>query len=102
MAHWKTYAIAVVVLGSLVFFTAVLATTLNEATSTAQNNEDIIKRFCLQTNVRNRETKKQLNSIIARLPEGPAKERAKASRPGTFLLINTLAPVRDCDEVLAK
>jgi hypothetical protein len=55
---------------------------------------------CLDENTRHRNTVATLDGVIARLPAARRKQ-AEASRQFTVLLIDALAPVRDC-ELVAK
>jgi hypothetical protein len=58
-----------------------------------------ILRSCAESNERNRETIAKLDQLLTERPgalsEDDDSER-EASRAGTVLLINALAPVRDC------
>lgn len=60
-----------------------------------------IRENCEGSNARNRETKRRLDRLIVRLPP-ERRARAKASAAGTRLLIDALAPVRDCDRLVAR
>jgi hypothetical protein len=62
----------------------------------ARQNRDIILRFCLETNERHDNTIRRLDRIIAELPAGPEKVRARRNRASTVLIIEALAPKRDC------
>lgn len=52
---------------------------------------------CQETNARHDATLRKLDELIAALPPGPRKKRAKQNRAGTVLLIKTLAPKHDCE-----
>lgn len=60
-----------------------------------------IRENCEASNARNRETKRRLDRLIRELPV-ERRARAKASAAGTRLLIDALAPVRDCDRLVAR
>jgi hypothetical protein len=59
-----------------------------------------IRSNCEAQNRRNRNTIETLDELILGMPPGPRKKRAKQNRVGTVLLINSLAPVRDCDRLV--
>jgi hypothetical protein len=79
-----------------------------EAASSAQELAEQIQRerirsirlSCEAQNRRNRNTIETLDELILGMPPGPRKKRAKQNRVGTVLLINALAPVRDCDRLV--
>lgn len=60
------------------------------------SREEAVRRTCDEQNTRHDATIKKLDDIIAGLPEGARKTRAEQNRAGTVLLINALAPKRDC------
>lgn len=65
----------------------------------AERVESIL-RACRDTNQRHDRTIRSLDELIQRLPSAK-RTRAVQSRAGTVLLINALAPHRDC-ETLAR
>jgi MoxR-like ATPase len=56
---------------------------------------------CLDQNSRHDRTIQRLDKIIARLDTPEQRARAARGRASTVLLIDALAPHRDCDHVLA-
>jgi hypothetical protein len=60
-----------------------------------------IRSGCAESNARNRNTKRELDRLISELP-ARRRERAQASSAGTRLLIDALAPVRDCDSLVER
>ena len=64
-----------------------------------ENRVNFIRERCLNQNKRNRDTIRTLNNLLKKLPPGERRDRAKQNRPGTILLINALAPVRDCKKI---
>jgi hypothetical protein len=60
-----------------------------------------IRSGCVESNARNRNTKRELDRLISELP-ARRRERAQASSAGTRLLIDALAPVRDCDSLVER
>lgn len=70
----------------------------------AQSNEiqdqrrDALITACEEQNARNDNTLEQLDVLIAKIPRSdPRYERAQQSRASTGLLIDALAPKRDCE-----
>lgn len=57
---------------------------------------EAIRSNCEAQNRRHDETIVTLDRLVASLPDGPRKERAKAGRKGTVLLIEALQPRQDC------
>lgn len=64
--------------------------------------ERTIRTSCVATNERHDRTIATLNQLIAELPPGPRRKRAVEGRTGTVLLIDALAPKRDCAAYVAK
>lgn len=76
---------------------------VSEAANLIQRSRlDGIRSNCEDRNSRNRKTTMRLDALIKALPAGPEKRRAVRNRDGTKLLINALAPVRDCDALVDK
>jgi hypothetical protein len=67
-----------------------------------QSRLDFIRIRCIEQNKRHDNTIKELNNIISNLPPGERLDIARQNKPGTVLLINALAPIRDCDKVVQK
>ena len=59
-----------------------------------------IRASCEDSNARHDGTIKQLDKIIAELPRGERRTRARQNHDGTVLLIDALVPKRDCDAVV--
>lgn len=57
---------------------------------------------CREQNARHDDTIVKLDKIIADLPPGPQKDEALQQRDGTVLLIDALAPKRDCEAQLQR
>jgi hypothetical protein len=53
---------------------------------------------CAETNERHDNTIAALDALIAMAPPGPRRERARASRASTVLLIDALVPKYDCEQ----
>lgn len=60
-----------------------------------------VKRSCEDVNRRHDDTIATLDSLLERAPANLSQEQITASRASTVLLIDALAPERDCD-VYAK
>ena len=58
-----------------------------------------VRMSCQDQNRRHDETIATLDKLIAQVP-GSRRQRAKESRNSTVLLINALAPKRDCEAVV--
>lgn len=67
-----------------------------------EQRADSIRASCEDQNGRHRRTVRALDQIIDQQPAGPNKDRAKAQRPYTVLLINALAPVRPCGALVRQ
>lgn len=94
---WLFAGVSVVVL-----LAAILISLNTMANATQQINaerERNIRAACEAQNKRNHNTIQQLDALIAKAPP-ERRERAAASRPGTVLLINALAPRRDCEALV--
>ena len=57
---------------------------------------DVLVRSCREQNRRHDNTIRKLDGLIADLPPGRRRERAKAGRASTVALIEALAPKRQC------
>jgi hypothetical protein len=64
--------------------------------------KDAIRSNCQAQNRRHRDTIRALDVLIARLPSGPRRARAKANRRGTVFLLNAIVPHQDCSALVAK
>lgn len=59
---------------------------------------DTIITACQEQNARHDATLEQLDVLISKIPKSdPRHDRAQQSRASTALLIDALAPVRDCE-----
>ncbi|MEJ7784749.1 MAG: hypothetical protein WKF96_08100 [Solirubrobacteraceae bacterium] len=72
------------------------------AVAIQESRLDGIRRNCVDQNRRHDATVRTLDSNIAKLPPGDRRTRAKLSRDSTVLLIDALAPRRDCDVVVQR
>lgn len=63
---------------------------------------DAVRASCQSSNSRNADTKAELDDLIAKLPPGPRRERAKANKAGTVLLIDALSPKRNCEKLVKE
>jgi hypothetical protein len=57
---------------------------------------------CRQQNMRHDVTIRKLDQLIADLPPGTQKRRARRGRESTVALIDALAPERDCRAVVRR
>lgn len=62
---------------------------------------DSIRLACVEQNFRHDRTIAALDTLIAKVPPG-RRERARQSRAGTVLLIESLAPRRDCEGLVRR
>jgi NhaP-type Na+/H+ or K+/H+ antiporter len=109
-AHLRSIIVVSVVLFSIVLAGAMLVIAVRankndagtaQALATQIQTERVrnIRSSCESQNMRNRAAIKALGTLVAKLP--PA-ERAKSGSAGIVLLINALAPVRNCDSVVRE
>lgn len=61
-----------------------------------------IRANCQEQNQRHDDTIRTLDHLIARIPPGAGRDRALANRRGTVLLIDALAPKRDCGRAVME
>lgn len=67
-----------------------------------QQRADAIWADCVKTNTAHDKTIAALDRVIAGIPDPARRRAAQESRPGTVLLIDALAPVRNCSLKLGK
>lgn len=63
---------------------------------------DSIRTGCKAQNHRHDATIRALDVLIARLPTGPRRNRAKANRKGTLFLLNAIVPHQDCKALVQR
>lgn len=79
--------------------TAALAERTARLTRTIQaQRANSIVTNCRETNRRHDNTIRKLDDLLADIPPGPERDRAKANRAGTVLLIDALVPKMNCRE----
>jgi hypothetical protein len=94
---WKRVVSLSVILGAgSLLFAAVLSQRIQSQRAEA------IRDGCLEQNARHDGTIKTLDRLIAAAPPGPERVRAIHNRAGTVLLIEQLAPKKDCAELVRK
>jgi type VI protein secretion system component VasK len=64
-----------------------------------KERERSIRTTCEEQNKRNKSTVRALDQLIEQAPAS-RRDRARQSRAGTVLLINALAPMQDCEELV--
>jgi uncharacterized protein YycO len=104
-------AVAVAV-GVLIYAVGITNKTSGNAQSNIQSVQSLVVAIqrqrvasiltsCRDQNMRNRETIRTLDQLIARLP-AHQRARARASRQNTILIVNALAPYQDCKALAAR
>lgn len=61
------------------------------------SRKDTVRRACLESNRRHDATIRQLDLLVAQIPDPQQRHRAERAKRGTIALIEGLAPRRDCD-----
>jgi hypothetical protein len=89
-------ALALMLAAGSMLLSAWLYTTIQD------EREKAVRENCEATNQRHDATITQLDRLIVRLPPGPRRDRAEASRAGTVRLIDALAPKRDCESLVHR
>jgi hypothetical protein len=82
----------------LTVYVLIVASGVAGFVSIKDSRRDAIERTCREQNERHDKAIAKLDQIIAELPPGPRKRDAEQRRPGTILLIDALAPKKDCEE----
>lgn len=67
-----------------------------------QSREDSVRTSCEEQNARHDSTVAKLDDLIAALKDPVQAARARASKPGTVVLIDRLAPHRDCEALVRR
>ena len=88
-------ALALLASAASIFLSAVLFSRIQ------QERERTIRESCLAVNDRQDLTKARLDELISELPSA-RRVRAEAGQRGTVLLIEALAPKRDCEQVVHR
>lgn len=62
------------------------------------SREQAVRSTCLEQNRRHDSTISTIDQVITQLPPGLQRDRALRNRAGTVLIIDALAPKRDCEK----
>lgn len=71
--------------------------TRNLVTQIQQSRAASVRLTCQEQNARHDRTIATLDQVIGKLPPGTERDRAARNRQSTILLIDALAPKRDCE-----
>jgi hypothetical protein len=63
---------------------------------------DSIRSACKAQNRRHDQTIRALDHLIAQIPPGPRRVRAKANRAGTVFLLEAIVPHQDCEALVRR
>jgi hypothetical protein len=91
-------------LGVLALVVSIVLAIGANASATRQIQEERARSVyanCMDINRRHDNSIRQLDALIAQAPP-ERRERAKAGRAGTVLLIQALVPKRDCDALVKR
>lgn len=67
-----------------------------------QQRVNITYQACAEQNTRHDRTVKQLDALVARIPDSTRRRRAERSVSGTVTLIDALAPRQDCLKLVRR
>jgi hypothetical protein len=97
--RWRALAVWIVVFSLIVVWA--VAKTRSNVHAINQSRVEVALENCRSQNLRHDNTIRELNVLISELPKD-RQARAQASKPFTILLIDALAPKRNCATVIPE